>query len=235
LSDKEAILQVRDLTKVYKLGKVEVPALRGISLQVQKGEFVAITGPSGCGKSTFMHLIGCLDRPTSGEILIDDVKVSTLNDDELASIRNKKIGFVFQSFNLLPRMTADKNVELPLYYYGVPKEERNRKALEMLKLVGLENRATHKPTEISGGERQRIAIARALINDPTIMLADEPTGNLDTKTSEDIMMIFQGLNDKGVTIILVTHEADIVAFTKRVVRLRDGLMVGDERIKQKRL
>ena len=235
MNDKESILNVRDLTKIYKLGKVEVPALRGITLKVGSGEFVAITGPSGCGKSTFMHLIGCLDRPTSGEIYIQQVRVSTLNDDALASIRNKMIGFVFQAFNLLPKLDAEKNVELPLYYYGVKKVERERKSLEMLKLLGLENRATHKPTEISGGERQRIAIARALVNDPIFMLADEPTGNLDSKTSEDIMRVFQGLNDKGVTIIMVTHEADIVRYTKRVVRLRDGLIVGDEKIEQFRL
>ncbi len=235
MSDKEAILHVHDLTKTYKLGKIEVPALRGITVHVGRGEFVSITGPSGCGKSTFMHLIGCLDRPTSGEIFIDDVKVSTLDDNALASIRNKMIGFVFQAFNLLPRLTADRNVELPLYYYGVKKEERDARAHEMLKLVGLEQRSHHKPTELSGGERQRIAIARALVNDPRIMLADEPTGNLDTKTSEDIMKVFQELNDKGVTIIIVTHEVDIVKYTKRVVRLRDGLLVGDERIEQKRI
>jgi len=235
LKDKDAILHVHDLTKIYKLGNVDVPALRGITLHVEKGEFVAITGPSGCGKSTFMHLIGCLDRPTRGEIFLEDVKVSTLDDDALASIRNKMIGFVFQSFNLLPKMSALKNVELPLYYYGVSKDQREKKAMEMLKIMGLENRVTHKPTEISGGERQRIAIARALINNPRIMLADEPTGNLDTKTSEDIMKEFQQLNDKGVTIIIVTHEADIVRYTKRVVRLRDGKVVDDEKLEQKRL
>lgn len=235
MKDKDAILHVHDLTKIYKLGNVDVPALRGITLHVEKGEFVAITGPSGCGKSTFMHLIGCLDRPTRGEIFLEDVKVSTLDDDALASIRNKMIGFVFQSFNLLPKMSALKNVELPLYYYGVSKDQREKKAMEMLKIMGLENRVTHKPTEISGGERQRIAIARALINNPRIMLADEPTGNLDTKTSEDIMKEFQQLNDKGVTIIIVTHEADIVRYTKRVVRLRDGKVVDDEKLEQKRL
>jgi putative ABC transport system ATP-binding protein len=235
LKDRAAILHVHDLTKTYKLGKVDVPALRGITFHVEKGEFVAITGPSGCGKSTFMHLIGCLDRPTSGEIFLEEVKVSTLDDDALASIRNKMIGFVFQSFNLLPKMSALKNVELPLYYYGMNSVQREKKAMEMLKIVGLENRATHKPPEISGGERQRIAIARALINDPRIMLADEPTGNLDTRTSADIMKIFQELNDKGATIIIVTHEADIVKYTKRVVRLRDGKVVGDEKLEQKRL
>lgn len=235
MSDSDAILRVRDLTRTYRLGKVDVTALIGITLQVEKGEFVAITGPSGCGKSTFMHLIGCLDKPTSGDIYIGNVKVSTLDDDALASIRNKMIGFVFQAFNLLPRLSAEKNVELPLYYYGVKKELREQKALEMLETVGLKNRATHRPTEISGGERQRIAIARALVNNPTIMLADEPTGNLDTKTSEDIMKVFQQLNDKGVTIIVVTHEPDIVKFTKRVVRLRDGQLIGDEKIEQVRL
>ncbi|MFH1710140.1 MAG: ABC transporter ATP-binding protein [bacterium] len=235
MSDRKAILHVHDLTRTYRLGKVEVPALQGITLHIEKGEFVSITGPSGCGKSTFMHLIGCLDRPTSGEIFIEEVKVSTLDDDALASIRNKMIGFVFQAFNVLPKMSALKNVELPLYYYGVQREERDARAHEMLKVIGLEHRAHHKPTELSGGERQRIAIARALVNDPRIMLADEPTGNLDTKTSEDIMKVFQELNDKGVTIIIVTHELDIVRYTKRVVRLRDGLLVDDERIEQKRL
>jgi putative ABC transport system ATP-binding protein len=234
MSDKDVILSVCDLVKIYRLGKVDVPALRGVSLNIERGEFAAITGPSGCGKSTFMHLIGCLDRPTSGEIIIDDVNVSTLDDNELASIRNKKIGFVFQAFNLLPKLTAIKNVELPLYYYGVKKEARESKSIEMLKLVGLENRVTHKPPEISGGERQRIAIARALVNDPSILLADEPTGNLDSKTGEDIMRIFQKLNDRGATIILVTHEADIVRFTKRVIRLRDGQVVGDEKVEQVR-
>jgi putative ABC transport system ATP-binding protein len=235
MSDKDVILSVRGLVKTYRLGKVDVPALRGVSLKIERGEFVAITGPSGCGKSTFMHLIGCLDRPTSGEIIINNVKVSTLDDNELASIRNKKIGFVFQAFNLLPKLTAIKNVELPLYYYGVKKESRESRSVEMLKLVGLENRVTHKPPEISGGERQRIAIARALVNDPSILLADEPTGNLDSKTGEDIMKIFQKLNDKGATIILVTHEADIVRYTKRVIRLRDGQLVGDDKVEQIRL
>jgi len=235
LSDKEAILHVHDLTKTYKLGKIDVPALKGITTHVERGEFVAITGPSGCGKSTFMHLIGCLDRPTSGEILINEVKVSTLDDNSLANIRNKMIGFVFQAFNLLPRLNAEKNVALPLYYYGIKKEQRDETAHKMLDTVGLGDRAHHKPAELSGGERQRVAIARALVNDPSIILADEPTGNLDTKSSEDIMKIFQELNDKGATIIIVTHEPDIVRYAKRVIRLRDGKMVGDERMEQIRL
>lgn len=235
MSDKEAILHVHDLTKTYKLGKIDVPALKGITTHVERGEFVAITGPSGCGKSTFMHLIGCLDRPTSGEILINEVKVSTLDDNSLANIRNKMIGFVFQAFNLLPRLNAEKNVALPLYYYGIKKEQRDETAHKMLDTVGLGDRAHHKPAELSGGERQRVAIARALVNDPSIILADEPTGNLDTKSSEDIMKIFQELNDKGATIIIVTHEPDIVRYAKRVIRLRDGKMVGDERMEQIRL
>jgi putative ABC transport system ATP-binding protein len=186
-------------------------------------------GPSGCGKSTLMHLIGCLDRPTSGKVILDGEDVSVLPDNMLAKIRNTKVGFVFQMFNLLPRLNAIENIELPLIYSGVPKEERGRRSAEALELVGLSERAKHKPTELSGGEVQRIAIARAIVNKPSILLADEPTGNLDSKSGMEIMKIFQRLNSMGVTIIMVTHEADIAAFTKRTISLRDGVIVSDKR------
>ena len=232
MNSNDLTLQVVNLSKTYKLGKFEVPAVCGVSCEVKKGEFVAITGPSGCGKSTFMHLIGCLDRPTSGEIYLDGENVARFDDYRLAAIRNKKIGFVFQAFNLLPKMNAEKNVSLPLYYADIRPEERDRRAHAMLDEVGLEKRAHHKPAEMSGGERQRIAIARALINDPSIMLADEPTGNLDSKTSVDILRIFQDINKKGATIIIVTHEPDIVRYAKRVIKLKDGRIIGDEKIEQ---
>ncbi len=232
MSANDLTLRVVDLVKTYKLGKIDVPAVCGVTCEVKKGEFVAITGPSGCGKSTFMHLIGCLDRPTSGEIYLDGENIAVFDDYRLAAIRNKKIGFVFQSFNLLPRLNAEKNASLPLYYADIGPEERDRRAHAMLDQVGLEKRAHHKPAEMSGGERQRIAIARALINDPSIMLADEPTGNLDSKTSVDIMRIFQDINKKGATIIVVTHEPDIVRYAKRVIKLKDGIIIGDEKVEQ---
>jgi putative ABC transport system ATP-binding protein len=232
LSVNDITLRVVDLCRTYKLGNIEVPAVIGVSCEVKKGEFVAITGPSGCGKSTFMHLIGCLDKPISGKIYLDGDNVANFDDNQLAAVRNKKIGFVFQSFNLLPRLNAEKNVSLPLYYADIRSEERDRRSHEMLDQVGLENRAHHKPAEMSGGERQRIAIARALINDPAIILADEPTGNLDSKTSVDIMRIFQEINKKGATIIVVTHEPDIVLYAKRVIKLKDGHIIGDEPVKQ---
>ena len=232
MNANDLTLKVVDLCKTYTLGKIEVPAVCGVSCEVKRGEFVAITGPSGCGKSTFMHLIGCLDKPTTGQIYLDDDNVAGFDDNELAKIRNKKIGFVFQSFNLLPRLNAEKNVSLPLYYADVRAEERDTRAHAMLAQVGLENRAHHKPAEMSGGERQRIAIARALINNPAIILADEPTGNLDSKTSVDIMRIFQDINKKGATIIVVTHEPDIVLYAKRVIKLKDGHIIGDEPVKQ---
>jgi putative ABC transport system ATP-binding protein len=232
LNANDLILRVVKLIKTYKLGKIEVPAVCGVSCEVKKGEFVAITGPSGCGKSTFMHLIGCLDRPTSGEIYLDGENVAGFDDYRLAAIRNKKIGFVFQAFNLLPRLNAEKNVSLPLYYADIGPEERDRRAHAMLDQVALEKRAHHKPAEMSGGERQRIAIARALINDPSLILADEPTGNLDSKTSVDIMRIFQDINKKGATIIVVTHEPDIVRYAKRVIKLKDGTIIGDEKVEQ---
>lgn len=232
MSANDITLKVVDLCKTYKLGQIEVPAVCGVSCEVKRGEFVAITGPSGCGKSTFMHLIGCLDKPTEGKIYLDGDNVADFDDNQLAKIRNKKIGFVFQSFNLLPRLNAEKNVALPLYYADIHAEERDSRAHAMLDQVGLEKRAHHKPAEMSGGERQRIAIARALINNPAIMLADEPTGNLDSKTSVDIMKIFQDINKKGATIIVVTHEPDIVRYTKRVIKLRDGHIIGDEPVEQ---
>jgi len=232
LNANDLTLKVVDLCKTYKLGPIVVPAVCGVSCEVKRGEFVAITGPSGCGKSTFMHLIGCLDKPTTGQIYLDGDNVAEFDDNQLAAIRNKKIGFVFQSFNLLPRLNAEKNVSLPLYYADIRAEERDRLAHAMLDQVGLEKRSHHKPAEMSGGERQRIAIARALINDPAIMLADEPTGNLDSKTSVDIMRIFQDINKKGATIVVVTHEPDIVRYTRRVIKLKDGHIIGDEPVEQ---
>jgi putative ABC transport system ATP-binding protein len=224
------IIEAKDITKVYRLGDIDVHALRGVSLTIDRGEFVAIMGPSGSGKSTFMNILGCLDKPSNGEYLLEEVDVGNLDRDKLAAIRNKKIGFVFQGFNLLPRTSAIENVELPLLYDGVPARERREKALEALNKVGLEGRGDHHPNQLSGGQQQRVAIARALVNNAPIILADEPTGNLDTKTSAEIMEIFAKLNTQSdITIILVTHENDIAAYSRRIIKFLDGKVVSDER------
>jgi putative ABC transport system ATP-binding protein len=223
------VIQVEDLWKTYEMGTEKLHALRGVSLEIKKGEYVAIMGPSGSGKSTLMNLIGCLDSPTKGKYWLAGKLVSELNDDELAYIRNKEIGFVFQTFNLLPRATALHNVELPMIYNGTPAAERIERAKAALKQVDLADRMMHKPNELSGGQRQRVAIARALVNSPSILLADEPTGNLDSATGEEIMALFARLHMQGNTIILVTHEPDIAARAHRVIRLRDGKIERDER------
>ncbi len=221
------IIQMENLTKVYDTGKIQVRALNNIDLNVDKNEYVAIMGASGSGKSTLMNIIGCLDRMTSGSYILDGEDVSKLNDKQLAEIRNKKIGFVFQSFNLLPRLTALKNVELPMIYAGVPGNKRIQAAKDALERVGLKDRIYHKPNELSGGQNQRVAIARSLVNNPAIILADEPTGNLDSKSSIEIMDIFGSLNKEGVTIVMVTHEKELAAFTKRNVVFRDGEIIED--------
>lgn len=227
------IIRVEDLTKVYDTGSIQVEALRNISLSIDKEEYVAIMGASGSGKSTLMNILGCLDRLTEGKYILDGVDVSTLAGDELAAIRNKKIGFVFQAFNLLPRLSALGNVELPMVYAGMPKNDRQKKAKAALEKVGLGDRMHHRPNELSGGQKQRVAIARALVNDPAIILADEPTGNLDTKSSEEIMDIFEGLNNEGVTIVMVTHEHDIAQHTKRAVVFRDGKIISDKQMENR--
>lgn len=227
------LIKTQNLWKLYEIGneKVQVQALRGVDLEVEKGEYLAIMGPSGSGKSTLMNLIGCLDTPTQGEYYLNSRLVSQMNDDELAFIRNKEIGFVFQTFNLLPRATALHNVELPLIYNGTESKERQNKARKALEMVDLADRITHKPNELSGGERQRVAIARAIVNNPSLILADEPTGNLDTATGAEIMKLVDRLHSEGNTIILVTHEADIAAHAHRAIHLRDGKIERDEKIK----
>jgi putative ABC transport system ATP-binding protein len=230
----EDIILTEDIHKVYKMGDVDVHALRGVSLKIRRGEFVSIMGSSGSGKSTFMNIIGCLDTPTSGRYFLEGSDVSSLSKDELAQIRNKKIGFVFQNFNLLSRATAIENVELPLIYNGTASGERTRRAQEALEMLGLKGRERHYPSQLSGGQQQRVAIARAIINEPSIILADEPTGNLDTATSMEIMEIFKMLNDGGKTIIMVTHESDIASYAQRIVSFRDGQVIDDSSRGQKR-
>ena len=224
----DAMIQVHDLRKTYRMGEIDVPALRGISFRIQRGEFVAIMGPSGSGKSTLMNLLGCLDTPSAGQYILDGLPVEALDRNLLAAVRNRKIGFVFQQFNLLPRQTALENVALPLVYLGgVPAQERRARAQEMLELVGLGDRMHHRPKELSGGQQQRVAIARALITRPTLLLADEPTGNLDSRSSAEIMALFEKLNQQDLTIILVTHEHDIAVHAARVLTVHDGLLDSD--------
>lgn len=227
------VLAIENVEKTYTLENVPVHALRGVSVEIQQGEYVAIMGPSGSGKSTLMNLIGCLDRPTRGRIRLDGVSVETLTDDQLAEVRNKKVGFVFQTFNLLPRNTALENVEMPLIYRGVPRKERMEKASGLMTSVGLGERMNHRPNALSGGEKQRVAIARALANNPAFLLADEPTGNLDSKSGTEIMKIFQELNSRGVTILVVTHDRFIAEHSGRILHLKDGEIVQEEIISKK--
>ncbi len=221
------MLQVKNLLKVYQTDKIAVTALKGVSFSIPAGSFVAVMGPSGSGKSTLMNVLGCLDTPTQGQYVLDGVDVSRMSENDLAKVRNKKIGFVFQTFNLLPRISCLHNVELPMIYAGLPEKERKSKALYALERVGLLNRGAHRPSEISGGQRQRVAIARALVNNPAILMADEPTGNLDTRSGEEVMAIFQELNQEGATIILVTHEPEIAGHTQRILHFRDGRLKED--------
>lgn len=222
------MIKLEDLHKIYRTGReITVNALRGINLEITRGEFVAIMGSSGSGKSTLMHIIGCLDRPSSGRYFLDNQEISKKGDNALAELRNKYIGFVFQSFNLLPRLNALENVELPMVYRGIRTSERRKRAAEALEMVGLSDRLRHRPAELSGGQQQRVAIARALVGGPSLLLADEPTGNLDSISSNEIMEIFSELNSRGITVVFVTHEEDIAAFTRRIIRLRDGLIIED--------
>src|SRR5687767_15305898 len=224
-----SIIHLEDIRKSYIMGRMELPVLKGISLNIQKNEYVALMGPSGSGKSTLMNIIGCLDTPTGGKYILNSQDVSKMEDNALAEVRNKEIGFVFQQFNLLPRLTAAENVALPLVYAGMPKKQRLERAMHVLEQVSLVDRSHHRPNELSGGQNQRVAIARALVNDPAIILADEPTGNLDSKTSYEIMDIFGQIHDSGNTVVLVTHEEDIANHARRVIRLRDGIIESDRR------
>ncbi len=233
--DDHGVIQLEDVTKVYRMGEVRVHALRGVSLQIARGELLAIMGPSGSGKSTLMNIMGCLDVPTSGTYLLEGQRVDTLSDNELAEVRNRKIGFVFQTFNLLPRTTALRNVELPLIYSGVGAGRRRKQAVAALEAVGLGDRLHHHPSELSGGEQQRVAIARALVTDPAIILADEPTGNLDSASGEEIMAIFQRLNrERSITIVFVTHDRTIAEHTRRILHLHDGRLIREEAVSQPR-
>lgn len=227
------IIKIQDLNKIYDTGAIQVHALKKINLSIEQGEYVAIMGQSGSGKSTLMNILGCLDRPTDGHYYLDGIEVGKLSENKLSLVRNKKIGFVFQSFNLLPKLSSLENVELPMVYANVPKKLRQQKAIAALEKVGLGKRVKHKPNELSGGQRQRVAIARALVNEPAILFADEPTGNLDSRSTIEIMEIFQGLNDDGTTIVMVTHEPDVAQYTKRIALFKDGCIIKDELVKNR--
>ncbi|MCX7922914.1 MAG: ABC transporter ATP-binding protein [Clostridia bacterium] len=227
------MISIENVVKTYANGDINLTALKGVSLHIERGEFTSIMGPSGCGKSTLMNILGCLDKMSLGRYILNSKDVSNLTDDELAFIRNKELGFIFQSFNLLPRMTVLENVVLPMIYAGIAPQERRKKALEALEKVNLTDRIKHKPNEISGGQKQRVAIARAIANNPAVILADEPTGNLDTQVTLEIMKILQQLNNEGATILMVTHEPDVAKYTKRIVKLRDGLIISDSKVEDR--